>query len=463
MLKRLIVIPIIVLLFPLSWSFANVQITAEGQKKKPIRDQNGLRTTLQERGIRLDAIYTCDLFKNLRGGIQRRSEYLGVVDLMLTINLEPLIHWKNATLSTDFVGIHGGNPSEHVGDFQGISNITAPNTWKIYEAWFQQNLWTDKLSILIGIYDVNSEFDVIETAGLFLNSSHGMGPEFSQSGKNGDPTFPYPDLALRVKMKLVENIYFQAAVLDGVPGDPENPKRTRFRIKKEDGALLTSEIIFITGEEKFKYLPPISKRKQRRRHRIGFDAFRKIFRGSGRRYRTPIIEIPQQNYSKIAVGGWYYTSDFTDLFEYDENGNPKQHKGSWGMYALGERVLLSKKDDPAKALSLFLRVGISDKSVNRVNCYFGSGILYSGISPSHYNDQLGFAVAAAHNSDKFKKTMLNQGEIYDDWEVVLESSYRVQIKNWLYMQPDVQYIINPGYDSSLKNAMIIGTRIEVSY
>ena len=33
MLKRLIVIPIIVLLFPLSWSFANVQITAEGQKK----------------------------------------------------------------------------------------------------------------------------------------------------------------------------------------------------------------------------------------------------------------------------------------------------------------------------------------------------------------------------------------------------------------------------------------------
>lgn len=467
MIKKLIVILIIVQLYPFTDSFARAQKLAEYQQQKEFtRNQGSLRTAFQQKGIQLDAIYTGDIFSNLQGGIRRSSEYLDVVDLMLTINLDKLCHWKNATFCIDILGIHGGNPSNHVGDFQGISNIAAPNTWKIYETWFQQNLWTDKLSILMGIYDLNSEFDVIETAGLFINSSYGMGPEFSQSGKNGAPTFPYPDLSLRIKTKLTEQLIVQAAILDGVPGDPENPTGKKYMLKKGDGALFTSEIAFITDNETIKYLPQISKRKQRRRRRIGFRAFRKFFHRSGQkrhRYRTSVIEIPRQNYSKIAIGGWYYTTDFNDFLDCDEAGNLIRHKGSWGIYALGEKVFLSKKDNPAKTLSAFVRLGISDKNTNRVDAYLGSGVVLSGISSKHYHDQIGCALAAVHRSDKFKKAKLKEGENSNNWEVALEFSYRTQINNWFAMQPDVQYIINPGYNPSLKNAIVFGTRLEISF
>ena len=43
---------------------------------------------------------------------------------------------------------------------------------------FKKNL-NEKVSVLTCLYNLNSEFDVIETAGLFINSSHGIGPDYS--------------------------------------------------------------------------------------------------------------------------------------------------------------------------------------------------------------------------------------------------------------------------------------------
>lgn len=79
-------------------------------------------------------------------------------------------------------------------------SIDADNTWKIYEAWFQQKLFGDNLSILTGLFDLNSEFDLIETAGLFLNSSQGIGSNFSQTGLNCPSIFPNTSLWLRTKI-----------------------------------------------------------------------------------------------------------------------------------------------------------------------------------------------------------------------------------------------------------------------
>ena len=46
-------------------------------------------------------------------------------------------------------------------------------------------LFGNRFSALFGRYDLNSEFYRLQSAGLFLNSSFGIGPEFSLSGQNG--------------------------------------------------------------------------------------------------------------------------------------------------------------------------------------------------------------------------------------------------------------------------------------
>ena len=80
------------------------------------------------------------------------------------------------------------NSDELVGDLQVISNIDASHAWRVFEFWYEfgEGPW----SVRTGLYDLNSEFDVNETGGLFLNSSHGMGPDFSQTGENGPSIFP---------------------------------------------------------------------------------------------------------------------------------------------------------------------------------------------------------------------------------------------------------------------------------
>ena len=141
-----------------------------------------------------------------------------------------------------------------------------------------------------------------------------------------------------------------------------------------------------------------------------------------------------------------------------------RYRGSWGIYAIWEKSIFLKKEDPQQGLSYFFRFGISDKNVNRIDTYFGSGIVHLGVFPQFHNDQIGLAMAAAHNSDKFKKAMSKGGKsLYDSWEIALELSYRAEIIDWCSIQPDLQYIINPGFNSALKNAVSLGIRMEICF
>ena len=417
-------------------------------------------------GILINAFYTGDIITNRMGGLRHGTDYLHVINLTCMMSLDQLINWKKATMCIDILGTNGGNPSHNIGDFQGVSNIAAVSSWRPYELWLQQNFLNDRLSALIGVYDVNSEFDVVETAGLFINSSFSMGPEFSMSGKNGAPTFPYPGLAMRVKARLSDNLLIQTAIMDGLPGDPDNPGSTQYHISREEGALFSTELIFMAGKDGVSLPPPVSRRLQHRRRRVGFNELRGIprRRGLGReRGRGLNPDSAQPSYSKVAFGGWYYTSEFDDLMDYDAEGNPVIHKGNWGVYGLGEKVLFSNESNPSDFVSVFLRAGISDKHINCIDGYLGCGIVVSESFFRGFQDPIGLAVAAAHMSSKFREMTWPGNGTDNDWEVSLELSYRAQASNMLAIQPDLQYIISPGFDPVIDNAFIIGMRLELAF
>jgi porin len=46
--------------------------------------------------------------------------------------------------------------------------------------------------------------------------------------------------------------------------------------------------------------------------------------------------------------------------------------------------------------------------------------------------------------------------------VVLELTYILQVSRWLQVQPDVQYIINPGGTGKIRDALVIGFQIAVN-
>lgn len=71
-----------------------------------------------------------------------------------------------------------------------ISNIeTGVRATRLYEAWLETGLG-ERGSLRAGLYDLTSEFDVLETANLFIHSAHGIGSDIGLSGLNGPSIFP---------------------------------------------------------------------------------------------------------------------------------------------------------------------------------------------------------------------------------------------------------------------------------
>jgi porin len=96
-------------------------------------------------------------------------------------------------------------------------------------------------SFLAGLCDLNSEFDVLQSAGVFLNSSEAIDPTFAFSGPNGPSIFPNTTLGLRIKWQPTPSIYLQTVVLNGLAGDPDDPSGTHVILGRGNGVLWTTE------------------------------------------------------------------------------------------------------------------------------------------------------------------------------------------------------------------------------
>ena len=90
--------------------------------------------------------------------------------------------------------------ARYVGELQARSNIEGVSTRRLYEIWADYSC-SAKISnsVRFGLYDFNTEFNALDAAALFINSSHGIGPDVSQTGLHGPSIFPVTGLALRVK------------------------------------------------------------------------------------------------------------------------------------------------------------------------------------------------------------------------------------------------------------------------
>lgn len=184
------------------------------------------------------AVYTGESMSNVDGGIRRATRYMDNLDLTASYATQ----WFGEDAELFVYGLYNNAATfsdNVVGDLQTVSNIDNAQNFRLYEAWYAQHFAGGRGSLKIGLIDLNAEFDAIETGGLFLNSSHGIGPDFSQSGENGPSIFPVTSLAMRVDYALSERWRLRAGVFDAVPGDPDHPARNA--ISLNDGALWVAE------------------------------------------------------------------------------------------------------------------------------------------------------------------------------------------------------------------------------
>ena len=357
----------------------------------------------------LELSYVHDAWRNTRGGLSTGDRNLDYAELSFEADGAALWNIPELKLYASTNYTNGQSVSDNLtGDAQTVSNIEAVSTVRLGELWAEWSM-SPSNNFRAGLYNLNAEFDCIDSGALFLNSSHGIGIDLSQSGLNGPSIFPVTAFAGRLRWIINSAWSLFTAAADGVPGDPDRPKRTVVHFGDQDGALLIAEA-----------------------------------NRTGTRLR------------KLGFGAWRYTGQL-DRIDSEMTG-ARSH--SAGAYVLADMNLYSPEAQSERGLTAFVRYGVANKAVNRFGDYTGAGVTYTGVLAN--DDQLGFAMARAQNADAYRTAQARGGLATDSAETNLELTWRFALKEWLSVQPDLQYIRNPNTDPTLRNALAAGVRFEIN-
>lgn len=369
----------------------------------------------QAAGFTYQAVYKADLLQGLTQRIDRRGQFLGNLDLKLGWRGRPTEAGTTRALIHVLYN-HGDKPNERYGTAQGVSNIETPvNTGKVYQAWLEQGQFGDDLTLLAGLYDLNSEFYVTDSSALFIHPAFGTGAELGQTGRNGPSIFPTTSVALRARLRLGAG-YLQGAIFDGVPGDPDNRRGTHIRFKQGDGVLQIVEAG--VGLEQGK-LP-----------------------------------------GKFALGTWRYSARFDDQSEVDAAGAPLRRRNR-GAYLLFDYPLLALDAAAGRGVNVFLRAGDANPDVNRFHWAVDAGATWRGPLAARPDDVVGIGFAYERNSRKARELAVAAQGQASGGELALVTDYRAQVLPWLVLQPNLQYLRRHG-DGAGTLGWLAGLRVEIT-
>lgn len=360
--------------------------------------------------IVLSGGYTVDVAGVVSGGLAKRGRVLDDLQLGADIDLEKAAGWKGAKAHVLLLNNSGAMPNDDAGTLQGVNNIeVSRQRARLFEAWVEQGLG-DNASVLVGLYDLNSEFYANDSAGLLLAPAFGIGSELAATGPNGPSIFPSTALSARVRWTPNEQVYVQAAAINahaGVLGDP-------------DGVCTEFEHGLLT-----------------------------------------IAEAGWQGRGKVAFGAWRYTKKQPDIREITVSGYPAA-KTAQGAYVLLERQLTGEGEDAVRKTTAFARLGLSDGDTTAFRSGWQAGLLVEHVFEGRPDSAFSVGANQAFLTGKFRANALDEGRSLTRAESAIEVTYSDKIGP-VTIQPDLQYIRNPGADGGVGHALVATVRFGVAF
>ncbi len=115
--------------------------------------------------------------------------------------------------------------------------------------------------------------------------------------------------------------------------------------------------------------------------------------------------------------------------------------------------------DDTQGLGVFGQFGWAPGNRNFIQEYYGGGLVYRGLIPERDNDVVGLAIANILYSSPYRQSSAAGGTNIDKYETAIELFYKYLPSPYFSLQPDLQYIVNPG--GQYKDALVPGLRFEV--
>jgi porin len=420
----------------------------------------GLRPELSKYGISIAIQETSEVFGNVTGGAKQGAAYDGLTQMLLQVDTQRAFGWYGGLFNVSALQIHGSNLSAtNLLTLQTASGIEADRATRLWELWYQQKFLEEgRLDIKVGQQSLDQEFMVSQNASYLVNTMFGWPMVPSADLPGGGPAYPLSALGIRARARPIDPVTILVGVFNGNPapstnGDPQmlNPSGLSFPLN--GGVLAIAEV---------QYTYPS----------LGTMLYAGHAEPLARTYK---------------LGVWWDSESFADqrfdnmglsLANPASNGLPLQHRGDYGIYAVADQLIWVDPKEGDRTINLFGRImGAPQADRNLVTFSMNAGLTFH--EPILHRDEDTFAIGmgyakvsgSAAANDKALAYYTGAFVPVRGGETFVEMTYQYQATPWWQIQPDVQYVFNPGGGIAnpndppqrVSNELVLGLRTNILF
>jgi porin len=393
-------------------------------------DWLGARTQLEDWGITPTVTFVSDMAGNPVGGKSQGFTEADNLGLDLLFDLNKLAGLQGGSFLVSMSQRNGDSlTADRIGNTFTVQQVYGGQTFHLINLAYKQKFWEGLVESCVGRIAAGDDFLVSPYNYLFVQNGFDGNPVGIFLNSPGMTAYPNATWGARLKVKPTQRTYVMAGVYNGDPS---------IRDIDHNGADMSMHgPVFVIGEAGYQLngLPGDSRR-------LG-------------------------NYK---VGFWYDNSTFTDYNSVGYAQPSSSKRGNYGFYTLFDQVLLPFGETGNRGLGIFGSFLVSpDESVSQMPYFFTAGVASRGIFESRPIDVVGFGVVYGSfsrdlNNAQERQQALDPTVGVQDYEMVLEWTYRFNLyKGAVFIQPDVQYVINPGGTGQINDALVLGCQLGFNF
>ncbi len=402
-------------------------------------DWGGLRTELINEGVTPYVFYTSIVASNAAGGIsQTGPKYSQDVNFGLTFDMQKLVDWHGATINLNGIDRLGDTVQTEVGSIYDPVEIYGGQTIFLYNVTLEQKFLNDVGSIKIGRLSPGDDFATSPLYGYYV----GNGIDGQIRAVIDDTrfaTYPFASWGARLRFDPTPEFNVMTGIFE-VSDQIHNPNRhgVNFAINGTDGPIVVQQ---------FGWTPEFDKQPVQTVQTKRSEAKDVV--------KTPTVQ---------GLPGHYFIGGYWSNSNYSQFGTTEEARISYGFYAHADQMVYRETPGSDVGLTLFGTVTYSPQpNISILPFQLSGGAIYQGLVPGRPKDMSIFGVIYGELSNDYAASVSLASGALPTTEIDLELGYRVQVTDFAYAQPDIQYIVRPGGTGNIPNAVVIGAQFGLTF
>jgi porin len=394
----------------------------------------------KDTGIEFSGTYTTDLAGNPVGGMEQGFTYTDNIAFGAKLDLEKLVGWHGATFTIAATDRNGTSLSQnYIGNQFTVQQIFGGQTIILTGLHLTQRLLDDKMEIKVGRFSAGDDFASSPLYWLYMNNGIDGNPQALPVNASFS-AYPWASWAARVRFEpspdwnAMFGLYQVSSktfnrYLHGV----------NFSFEPTDGVMFLGQV---------GWTPEFFRRPVKR---VETE-------------REENEELSEAEENMHGLPGHYWFGAYYSTWEYAQFGSTQSAANAYGFYWHADQKVYEEAPGSDQGLTLWTAFVLSpQENIAKIPFQWNCGVAYQGMLPQRNEDIAMFGLAYGSFSDDYG----NAGNAYNgepvSYEMALEWGYRIQFNRFLYAQPNIQYIVQPGGTGSIPDAFVLGLQIGVTF